>query len=142
MNADELKQERARRKMTQTEMAKFLGVPASTYIKWESDKNRKKPIPTLAADKLTETQELDLSLLSILEIAELDKLAREKGTTITKLMGDFIRDGLRAAKGIIPLIALLVVGYQAFQPRSEDQFARRFGRRREGAGAVEIMGEA
>jgi transcriptional regulator with XRE-family HTH domain len=123
MNAEQLKKERARRDMTQAEMAAFLGVPTSTYIKWESDKTRKKPIPSLVADKLTETHELDLSLLSILEIAELEKLARQRSTTITKLMGEFIREGLKSAKGIIPLIIGGAIAFHLLSASGQNQGA-------------------
>ena len=36
MNTDQLKQWRSDKKMTQPEMAKFIGVPFSTYRNWET----------------------------------------------------------------------------------------------------------
>ena len=143
MNSEELKAAREDLKKTQLEMAKYLGVSYSTYVKWETDKTRKKPIVHKSLEKLKMPPELDLSTLSIREIDELDQLARSKGMPLVQLAGEFIRQGLKASRTILPLIALIVVGYQAFHPKSEDQFARRFGRRREGGvEGVEIMGEA
>jgi len=139
MNAEQLKAERARRTLTQAQMAEFLGVPLSTYIKWESDKSRKKPIPVMAEKKLMENKDLDFSVLSIQEIAELDEIARAQGVKIVDVMGEFLRDGIRRAKEAaaagLSIVLLMVFCHQIAHP--EDGQPRRFGRRRDDAACVE-----
>lgn len=113
-------------------MADFLGTNLSTYIKWETNKSRVKPIPKLAADKLAESDELDLSALTIAEIDELDQLARAKGLPLVKLAGEFIREGIRRAKGIVPILAAgALLGFIAYQLSHPDKASRRFARRDE-----------
>ncbi len=39
MTAKELKKIRSQKKLTQVQMAKAIGVPATTYITWENEKS-------------------------------------------------------------------------------------------------------
>lgn len=137
MNSDELKAERIKRGMTQEEMAQLLEMPVSTYRKWEQGE-RKKPIPPTIADRLNPANQLVLSGLTLQDLNDLAAIAREEGKTIPQVIGDFIRKGL---KGGAALILLSLIGWQVSHPL-DDQLARRFGRRRDSADAVEIMGEA
>lgn len=132
MTAEQLKEERKKREYTQKEMADFLGVKHSTYIKWENDKTRKKPVPFLVENRLKEKSILDLSILDLQEITELDLIARSRGVTMAALLSELLKDGLRRAKEAaaagLSLLLLCVFCHQVVHP--EENQARRFGRRR------------
>lgn len=135
MTASDLTKERERLGKTQEEMATHLnGTSVHTYRKWEQGV-RKVPVwvPAVLAPR-----ELELGPLTFEELQELDRQAKERGMTIPQLVGDYIRKGIQ---GGAALILLALSAWHLSHPAS-DQFARMFGRRRDSADAVEVLGEA
>lgn len=134
MTNNELIAERERMGLTQEEMATRLnGTSVHTYRKWEQGQRR---VPAWVPAALV-PKEMDLGGLSFEELCQLDELARKRGTTLRDLVADILRKGIKAG---ISLVVLAVLGYHLTHP--SDMNARRIGRRRDSAEAVEVMGEA
>ncbi len=133
MNHNELIKHREGLGLTQDEMAAKLGTSVHTYRKWEQ-KQRKVPS---WVDKDLAPKTLELGPLTIEEMEAVHTMAKRNGITFKAQVAELVRQGIKAA---LAIILLGVIGYQVSHP--SDLQARRVGRRKDGIGALEIMGEA
>lgn len=135
MTHEELKQLRKSLHLTQGEMAEKLnGTPVSTYRKWEQGLRK---IPPLVEAHFRRSK-TDIPTLTMDQARAMAERAAADNISVDELIAKAVQEYL--AK-FLALALLAVVGYQLGHPSSE-QFARKFGRRRDSVDAVEVMGEA
>jgi DNA-binding XRE family transcriptional regulator len=92
MNATELRAKRQGKKMTQAQLAAWLGVSRPTVTAWEQVTN---PVPKWVAEKLSERPTLNPKL----DYATFAK-AQEKANEAGKSLEDWIADLIRSALGV------------------------------------------
>jgi len=92
MTAEQFKASRLAKKMTQRELATYLGASYSAVTKWEVGRN---PIPKWVQDKMAVRKSITVDTLSASEIAKLEKKAAEKGWTADGITAELIRNFIK-----------------------------------------------
>ncbi|WP_397385953.1 hypothetical protein [Prosthecobacter sp.] len=93
MTAQELYDLRKGKKLTQQQMADWLGVKKRRLQSWEAALH---PVPQWAVDKINEVPSLNPKL-TLEEFQRLNKKAEEQGKTVEQLIADIIKAAILLA---------------------------------------------